>query len=175
MTQSIEVREDLWKKIQSTRMAMIVSLDEEGQMRSRPMTVQRIDSFGTLWFFASRESTLARDIAMQTDVNVAVADVDQDLYVSIVGRATSVRDRALAEELWTPMAKAWFPGGVDDPSLVLIKVVTVSAEFWNITESKMVQFFKMAAAAVTGNPPSDLGEHGSIEGNEPIRREHSRA
>jgi len=45
------------------------------------------------------------------------------------------------------------------PDLVLMGVEIGHAEFWNVTESKMVQLAKMAKAAITGEPPKSLGEH----------------
>ena len=35
------------------------------------------------------------------------------------------------------------------------------AEYWDVDDSKMVQLFKMAKAAVTGKTP-DLGEHKKV-------------
>ena len=36
--------------------------------------------------------------------------------------ARFVEDQAQKEALWSPMAKAWFPGGVTDPDLALLAV-----------------------------------------------------
>ena len=49
--------------------------------------------------------------------------------------------------------------GPTDPNLALLVVKLQHAEYWDVEESKMVQMFKMAKAAVTGNPPTGLGEH----------------
>ena len=57
------------------------------------------------------------------------------------------------------MAKAWFPGGPTDPDLALLQVRITQAEYWDVTDSKMVQLAKMAKAAVTGEPPRNMGEH----------------
>lgn len=54
--------------------------------------------------FASTESLSARDITARPDINVALANVGGNFYVSIVGRATLVHDRTRAEEMWSPMA-----------------------------------------------------------------------
>ena len=92
-------------------------------------------------------------------INVSFADVDDHLYVSISGRADLVRDRAKAEELWSPMVKAWFPQGLDDPHLALLRVHVQAAEYWDTANSKMVTLLAMAKAAITGKPPTDVGEH----------------
>ena len=50
------------------------------------------------------------------------------------------------QELWNPILKAWFPLGMDDPKLCLIKVTTEDAHYWNSHSSKMVVYFKMLKA-----------------------------
>jgi general stress protein 26 len=81
--------------------------------------------------------------------------------VSIKGRATLSHDRTRIEALWSPMVKAWFPGGMDDPKLVLIEVEATQAEYWDVKESAPVQLFKLAKAAVSGERPT-MGEHDKV-------------
>jgi len=40
-----------------------------------------------------------------------------------------VRDEATAKELWNVFAQAWFPEGVDDPHLALLRVDIEQAEY----------------------------------------------
>jgi len=43
-----------------------------------------------------------------------------------------------------------------------VQVQIVHANYWDVKESKLVQLYAMAKAAVTGKPPVDLGEHGEV-------------
>ena len=61
-----------------------------------------------------------------------------------------VKDRAKIEELWNPILKAWFPEGLDDPSLCLLKVTVEEAEYWDSPNSKLVQIAGFVKALVTG-------------------------
>ena len=36
-------------------------------------------------------------------------------------------------------AKAWFPGGVEDPDLALVAVLVADAEYWDVKANKAVQ------------------------------------
>lgn len=49
-----------------------------------------------------------------------------------------------------------------DPNLGLLTVHIDNAEFWDVDDSKMVQIFKMMKAAVTGEPPKNMGEHKTL-------------
>ena len=82
--------------------------------------------------------------------------------MSVSGNGIIVEDQAKKEALFTAMAKAWFPGGVTDPDLALLQVTIGHAEYWDVKDSKVTQLFKMAKAAVTGEPPSSLGEHKNL-------------
>ena len=84
-------------------------------------------------------------------------------YKSNEYRARVVRDRQKAKDLWQSLAKAWFPGGVDDPHLILVNVRVERAEYWDSPSSKVVQLYGLAKAAITGEPPKNPGEHAKVQ------------
>jgi general stress protein 26 len=126
------------------------------------MTVQNVaQDDEDLWFFMARGSDAVAHIADEPRVNVAYADTGADVYASVAGTATLVEDLAMKERLFSPMARAWFPGGPGDPDLALVRVSMLETEYWIVRENKLVQMLKMARAAVTGNAPA-IGEHGTL-------------
>ncbi len=157
-------RERLWELIKDIRFAMFTSRDEQGQLHSRPMTTQNkgVDNDSSLWFFMSKSSDPVLDIATDGEVNLAFADVGADSFVSVSGHAAVVDDLAKKQQLWSKLAEAWFPGGAKDPDLALVQVKISRAAYWDVKESKLVQLFKMAQAAVTGKPPTALGDHAEV-------------
>jgi general stress protein 26 len=70
---------------------------------------------------------------------VSYADPTDHRYVSVSGRASLVRDREKIEELWNPDCEAWFPQGIDDPQLALLRVDATKAEYWDFESSTMLQ------------------------------------
>lgn len=151
----------LWSLIKDIRFGMFTHRHANGMLHSQPLTTQNksLDEESTLYFFISRQSEIARQIQQDVHVNVAYASPGDDRYVSVSGEAAIIEDQAKKEALWSPMAKAWFPGGAGDASLALMEVRIGHAEYWDVTQSKMVQLAKMAKAALTGERPNDLGEH----------------
>jgi general stress protein 26 len=141
------------------KFGMFTNADASRTLSSRPLTRQQLDDEGNLWFFISDEQQFTRELVDNPSANITFTDVDDHLYVSVSGRAEMLRDRQKAQELWNPMVKAWFPEGVDDPHLALLKVHVQSAEYWDTGNSKMVTLFAMAKAAITGHPPKHIGEH----------------
>jgi len=85
--------------------------------------------------------------------------VSDNFFVALSGTGQILKDRAKARELWNPLAGAWFPDGVDDPNLALLRVEVEKGEYWDPGSSRMVQMFAMAKAAITRTPPKNIGEH----------------
>jgi len=156
-------RETLWDLIKDIKFGMLTTHHANGHLHSRPLTTQnkKIDETDALWFFVSRRSEPVADIGQESQVNVAYAHPGKDSYVSVSGTAAVVDDAAKKQELWNKMAEAYFPGGVNDPDLALVKVTITHAHFWDVKENKLVQIYEMAKAAVTGKQP-DLGRSGEV-------------
>lgn len=144
--------EKLGELIHDIRVAMLTTRDAEGLLHSRPMATlgKRFD--GVLWFFNGGSSLKSHEIATDQEVNVSYAEPRLNRYVSVVGRAKVVRDRKKAEELWTPLLQAWFPKGLDDPDLTLVRVDVLRAEYWDAPAGKAVVLFGLAKSLLTGRP-----------------------
>lgn len=153
---------ELKSKIKSIRFAMFTTIDELGHLISRPMTNQDTDAEGNLWFFTSTDTELWENIVANPQVNLSFAEPEEQVYVSISGSAERVVDRERIKAMWNPAVQAWYPHGPDDPHVMLVKVVSHSAEYWDSSASGMVSLYKMAKAVLTGTTP-DEGEHARIK------------
>ena len=155
----------LWALIKDIRYGMLTHRHVNGMLHAHPLTTQNraIDEGAQLYFFISRKSELAQRLQQDGNVNVSYADPGDDSYVSLSGQAVIAEDQAKKEELWSPVARAWFPAGVNDPDLALLEIHIHHAEYWDVKESKMVQLAKMAKAAILGELPRNLGEHKELD------------
>lgn len=151
----------LWDMIGDIRFGMLTVRGADGRLYSRPMTTQNgeADHGGVIWFFMSRSGQPVADLTASPDVNVAYADPASERYVSVSGAGRLVEDPVKKQELWSTAAKAWFPGGVEDPDLALVAVLVAEAEYWDVKANKAVQIFKLAKAAQTGEEQANPGEH----------------
>ena len=161
MSTPVSDQKTLWNLIKDIKFGMLTHKHANGELHSHPLTTQnkQDDAGSSLYFFVSHKSELAQRIAQDGNVNVSYADLGNDSYVSVSGHAAIVEDQTKKEYLFSSMAKAWFPLGATDPDLALLKVDIGHAEYWDVTDSKMVQLVKIAKAAITGLPPAKLGEH----------------
>jgi general stress protein 26 len=160
-TAAEDSREKVWELIKDIKVAMLVTMDEQGHHYARPMVAQEPDEHHDLWFFTSIDSPKIREIETNPEVLLSYADPGDNAYVSISGRAHVVQDRAKIHELWSESLKAWWPDGKDDPDLALICVTPESAEYWDGPASTVVQAFGYLKAKITGEPER-MGENRTV-------------
>lgn len=130
---------ELWNTVNEINIGMFTVADRRGSLTSRPMITQQIDADGVMWFFTSLQARLREDLMRRPYTNVSFCDNRELLYVSLSGMASLVRDRGCYSKLWNPMARAWFPRGLNDSQLVLIRFSVTVAEYWDADASGMVE------------------------------------
>ena len=158
----------LAEMIDGIDVVMLASNSRNGELENRPMTPIEMDEGGALWFFIRRHSPVFDGTG---PVNLAFVDHERSIYVSICASAAQVDDRARMRDLWTPMARPWFPQGPDSPDLSLLRVLPTTADIWDAPHNKMVRLLAIAASVVTGQP-FGLGGHERLEpqiGGAPLR------
>ncbi len=160
-THDAEAIAKLRELIQDIDTCMLTTVSAEGLLHSRPMATQRVDFDGDLWFFTSASSLKVDELYDHRQVNVSYADAKANRYVSVSGVAGVFRDRAKEEELWNPFYKAWFPKGLDDPDLVLLRITVNEAEYWDSPSSTMVHIAGFVKALLTGEQ-FQPGDHGKL-------------
>jgi general stress protein 26 len=148
-----EAKRKVWELIREVEVATMVTVDEEGRFRGRPMRASQSEFDGVLWFFTGVDSPKAEEVAGDGRVLLAYADPRGQNYVSIYGEAELVRDRAMQKKLWREPLRTWFPGGAEDPKVALLKVTCLGAEYWDAPSSTLVHAYGYIKAVTTGEPP----------------------
>lgn len=144
--------ERLKDRIKDVKVAMLFTEEEDGSYRSRPMYTHQVDDEGFLWFFTWKNSDKVLAIQRNPRINLGYSDPDDDVYATISGDAELSLDKTKMKELWNPMLKAWFPEGLDDPNLALLKITVKKAEYWDAASSKMVRLIGFVKAIVSKEP-----------------------
>ncbi len=147
--------------IANVPVAMLTTIGTDGQLHSRPMTTQKFAFTGDLWFFAARSSLVRWEIGKHPQVNLAYAAHGDHRYVSVSGAAQLVDDRGKIERLWNQTYEPWFPDGIDDPQLALIKVAVEHAEYWDAPRGVMVKIAGFLKTVGGGASPATA--HGTLD------------
>lgn len=156
---SLEARNKLWHLIKDMEIAMLTTVAEGGCLHSRPMATQQVDvDRAELWFFTSIDSPKVAEIYHEREVGLAYASPETHRYVSVSGRAFVVRDGLKANELWSSDAVTWFPQGVNDPHLALLRIEVESAQYWDSPAAKVVHLGGLVELRLPRSSKQNLGE-----------------
>ena len=73
---------------------------------TRPMSVQKIDEKGNLWFLSSHDSHKNRQIELDPTVQLLFKGSDYSDFLTLYGHASISTDKYTIKELWNPIFKA---------------------------------------------------------------------
>lgn len=147
--------------VDDVRICMLATKNHKGLIASRPMTTISVEENGTIWFFTNEHSGKVDDQQEDNTVYLMYSDSDKQKYIHIRGASELILDRQKIKQYWNPILKAWFPEGLDDPKLCLLKIDVEEAQYWDSSSSKMIVFFEMVKSIVTRKPFSE-GETGTL-------------
>jgi general stress protein 26 len=152
-------RERLHKLMEGFDTAMLVTRTGIGDLHCRPLAIAQTRDDGVMYFSTALDTAKVKDL--QNDPHVCISLQDKRRFVSVTGRARIDRDRTLIHRLWSEAWKVWFPKGKDDPSLCILTVEPIEAQYWDVGGTEGLKYiFEAARAYLTGTrPDSDQDEH----------------
>lgn len=107
---------------------LLTTICADGDFYSVPLRTQEAEYHGRSWFIADRTSRTVQNLIARPHVKLFFANASS--WLSLRGTASVVDDAAKKDELWNTFTKARFPGGKDDPSVCVIRVVGIGALYW---------------------------------------------
>lgn len=151
-TTSGEAKAKLWSMVKGIGFAMLTT-EDGGSLRARPMVAAQKEFDGTLWFFTRASSHKVDEVEREHQVGITYADPSSQNYVSLSGAARLLRDKATLTQHWTEAMRTWFPKGIDDPEAAVLEVRIESGEYWDAPNSTMVHAYGYLKARLTGESP----------------------
>jgi general stress protein 26 len=161
LTQDAAV-EKIRQLAKAARVCLLGTSEGHLPLEVRPMTVQDVDAAGNLWFLSARSSFQNHQISRHPQAQLLFANPGSSEFLSLQGRAFVTDSRPLKEKYWNPLATGWFPGGIDDPELTVLRFQTESGHYWDTEYGKTVTLLSVVAGALTGKPLSS-GVQGNLK------------
>jgi general stress protein 26 len=155
--------ERLFEHLEKAKIGMLTTGGEPGApIRSRPMTFLELDrDHMTVRMFTSAKSFKDEELKADPRANISVMDPAGQWFVSVSGLCTIRNEDDLKLRLWKPLHLAWFPRGVEDPTLRVLEFKIAGADFWDAPGGKVVQVFGIAKSILTGEVYRG-GHHGHV-------------
>jgi general stress protein 26 len=146
---------------QSKSCFFCTSVAVDGSTAARPMTVQKVDDEGNLWFLSARDTHKDQELTINPRVRLYFQSSAHGAFLEINGSATVTQDRKKIDELWQPIMNNWFSEGREDPRISVIKVSAIDGYYWETKHGFAVAGIKMLIGAVTGTA-TDVGVEGEL-------------
>jgi general stress protein 26 len=148
----------LHDKIKNIKTAMLTFMNQDACLYSIPVNTLMTECEGHAWFFINLDSKMEDSLARGNCVNISYSDPVHRLFVSIIGEAEIIRDHNKFQEHWKPVFKDWFPLGLEDPELVLLRVNMKEAAYWDVNTAKMKNLWDFKEAVEVGEQNHNI-EH----------------
>ena len=126
----------------------------DGHFTARPIGVvgDHATFDGTLWFITDKRSRKVAAIEQGAMTTLLFQNDKEGAYLHLTGRASVIEDRAKLEALYTTLQRTWFPKGLDDPDITLVKFEVDEGNYWDSHDSYLRLAMAFAKSIVTGDP-----------------------
>lgn len=125
--------EQMKKSAATSDVCMIITTGTDGNRHNRPMAAVKIDDDGSCWFFASRSSGKLKDLAVNNKIQIVFADPSTGDYMEVHGEGVVICDEKEITDKWSPLVNKWFPNGIKDPEVCLVRIEVTSVFYWDAT------------------------------------------
>lgn len=120
-----ELRQKFWNALAGSPFVML-QLDADPDSAA-PMTASLDqDANHAIWFFTSRDNRFAALGA----ATATFASKGHDVFARFAGTLTQETSRDRLDKQWSNGVEAWFPGGKDDPDLLMLRMDLGDASIW---------------------------------------------
>jgi general stress protein 26 len=152
----------LGQLIRDIRVALLTTMDRDGNLHTRPVQTLQVEGDQALWFFTDWSSAKVDELNHDVRVSLGYADPAKNVYCAVSGFGRLLRDTQKAKQLWSVEQRAFYPDGPEDERLALLRVQIEHAEYW-IAPGRTSYIVALVTAAITGTPAGVLGENEKIK------------
>ena len=120
-----ELKQKFWKALADSPFVML-QLDADADSAA-PMTAQLDeDANHAIWFFTSRSNRFAALGA----ATATFASKGHEVFARFAGMLEEETSAAVKDAHWNNFVEAWFPGGPNDPDLLMMRMDLGDASIW---------------------------------------------
>jgi general stress protein 26 len=151
---SDDIKKQFWKALDASPYVMVGQTGEREHHIPMSARLDK-DAHGAVWFFTTTDNRLAGGGPAMAQF----ASKGHDLFACISGTLRREDDPAVLDRLWNNGVAAFYPGGKDDPTLLLLRFDLDDAEIWT-ADPGIKGLFKLATGM--SMKQGDLGEHAKV-------------
>lgn len=131
-----------------------------GDLEFRPMTVARVGG-DTIEMLLDSNEQWASSLADGDVAYLTMSDNRANTWVSLRGSVSVSSDPALIDELWNPMAGAYFDDGRDTPGIAVLRLYGERGSYWSSPGGRIGNVISIVKAKF--GDPEQSGQHGDVK------------
>ncbi len=120
-----------------TRFEPAVLMTSDGLGAIHAPVVHEASDGRKLWFLADARALLEWESSRRQVITLTFQSPDERVYLTLSGKAEVVPDHEVTLAMWRPAFKRWFPGGAEDPRLLLVQFSPYDAEFYEASSGRV--------------------------------------
>lgn len=160
MTDTTDLKTELWQRLDDQSAGMLGL--EDSAMHLRPMTPHIEEDSNKIWFLCAADNQLTQMDGGSGKALFTVQSPDEHFYACIRGTLKVSHDKEKLNTLWSVFASAFFEGGPEESSAILLEMIPEEAEIWTIEAGGMQFAIEIARSAYGDKSQPDLGTHDII-------------
>ena len=120
-----ELKDKFWNAMTQSSFVMLqLNSDQDS---AAPMTAQLDkDANSAIWFFTGRDGRFAQ----MGSATATYQSKGHDVFCRFSGVLSEETSRERLDKQWSNFVEAWFPGGKDDPNLLMLRMDLGDASIW---------------------------------------------
>ena len=152
--------EHVWDRIDNQHVAMLLTYDGN-HIEARPMAPTVDRARHRISFITGHPSEKTTEIQENGKVTVLFANPATGLYVTIHGSAVVTKDRKTLEELWGPIAEAYFPEGIEGGKASALVFTPEKAHVWE-ENNTLKQGWTVLTSLFSSDKTPDMGKSATV-------------
>ncbi len=126
---------DISKAMRNLDICMLTTVTNNGMLISRPMSNNRdVEYDGNSYFFTTDATDMFKNLSENSAVNLTYIDAEQQLYISVTGKAKLIQNKTKLESHWVDELKQWYPEGINQRGIAMIHVKASRIKYWDKME-----------------------------------------
>ena len=125
-----QIRDDMWKAMAASPYVMLGLIGSDEHHEAMYAVLDE-DADGEFWFYTKKDNRAAKG----GPAMVQYVSKGHDLFACLKGKLTVENDPAVIDRYWNNQVEAWYEGGRNDPSLLMLRFNLDNAEIWETDHS----------------------------------------
>lgn len=147
---------EIFKKMKNIKISFLNSFKNE-QISARPMTTFfKDEDYSNIYFISPTDSDQIDDFKSTPTATATLSDLSDNIYVECQGHISLTQSKEKIEPFWNEMTEAWFPKGITESDVTLVRLEIANIECWDSSGSTLYKAINLITSRLTNTKP-DFG------------------